>query len=139
LEAWRASSGEDTPDALRAAHNVATNFKELERYDEAESLLLATIGKSRKVLGDLHPNTCRSLVALGSLYQGRGRYVEAEPLLLSAYDGYARTFSPVHRDALGVVSELAKLYEAWGKSEKAKEWRAKLAAQPKPGANASTK
>ena len=98
----------------------------LGRRREAESLEAATIPSMRRVLGDLHPGTCLSLLVLGGLYVDDGRYAEAEPLLLSAYEGYARTFSPDNADVQEAATWLVKLYEAWGRPEKAREWRAKL-------------
>jgi tetratricopeptide (TPR) repeat protein len=57
--------------------------------------------------------------------------------LLNAYDGYARTFSTENRNTLGVVASLTSLYDAWGRPEKAKEWRAKLATEAPPEARAA--
>jgi tetratricopeptide (TPR) repeat protein len=61
---------------------------------------------------------------LGKLRQ----YPEAEPLLLSSYK-VLLSKEPGRLRTRRAGDAILGLYEAWGKPEKAKEWRAKLAAQ----------
>jgi hypothetical protein len=51
---------------------------------------------------------------------------EAESLLLEAVEGRRLKLGDNHPHTLESWLNLIELYEAWNKSEKAKEWRAKL-------------
>ena len=80
----------------------------------------------RRVLGDNHTTTCKSLSALAMMYVRLQRYDDAERAALAAYEGYRRSMGPDHEFTTGMISQLEKLYVAWGKPEEAAEWRAKL-------------
>jgi serine/threonine protein kinase/tetratricopeptide (TPR) repeat protein len=68
---------------------------------------------------------------LGESLLGRKKYDEAEPLLLTGYEGLqarASTIPAESKPRLTAAGEsVVRLYERWGKPEKAREWRAKLA------------
>ena len=66
---------------------------------------------------------------MGRALAKQHRWPEAEPLLLQ-YGAALETKSGVEGDFVELAPEIIGMYEAWGKPEKAKEWRAKLAAEP---------
>ena len=49
--------GEEHPDTLAAANNLATSLSDQAKYAEAEAMLDATLEALRRVLGDAHPWT----------------------------------------------------------------------------------
>ena len=68
---------------------------------------------------------------LGGSLLGQKKYPEAEPLILSGYEGMKAREAKIPPAGKPRLSDAAirvvKLYEDWGKTEKATEWRAKLA------------
>jgi hypothetical protein len=80
-------------------------------------------------LGLDSPRTREAEGALGRALAKRSGWAEAEPFLLP-YAAALETKSGVEGDFREVALEIVRMYEAWGKPEKAKEWREKLAAQP---------
>ena len=87
-------------------------------------MLRDVIGAMRRVMGDAHPRTCKSLSALASLYAEQKRYSDAEAPALAAYQGYARTMGRDHDLTKSAASQLDAIYGAWGKPEKLAKWRA---------------
>ena len=63
-------NGEEDRDSLLEAHNLASSFISLERFEEAKSLLRKTIPVARRVLGESHEQTLktRTLFAM-TLYE----------------------------------------------------------------------
>jgi hypothetical protein len=57
----------------------------------------------------------------------KDRYEKAEPLLIEAFEGRRLKLGDTHPHTLESWNHLIDLYEAWNKSEKAEEWRTKLA------------
>ena len=54
--------GEEDRDSLLGAHNLASSFISLERFEEAKSLLRKTIPVARRVLGESHEQTLKTRV-----------------------------------------------------------------------------
>ena len=107
-------------------HNLATLYLRLERYDQAEALLLQTVAAKRRVLGDEHPSTCLTLASLATLYAKQRRYKEAESAALAAYRGNVKALGPDDNRTQSVVRQLGDLYAAASQPDKAQQWRAKL-------------
>jgi hypothetical protein len=70
--------GDDHPDTLLWANNLANTLSALGQYKQARQLHEDTLTRRRRVLGDDHPSTLRSannlaadLRALGEHEQGR--------------------------------------------------------------------
>ncbi len=105
---------------------------------QAEPILREGVEIGRKILPKDASDLVRTEGALGSCLTRLRRFDEAESILLGTYQNLLakQSAGPAQREAL---QHLVDLYNAWGKPYKAREWRAKLAAQPKPGANGSTK
>ena len=68
---------------------------------------------------------------LGGSLLGQKKYAEAEPLLLSGYEGMKQREDKIPATGKSRVKEtlqrLVQLYESTGQSEKAAEWKKKLA------------
>ncbi|MGH4000318.1 MAG: tetratricopeptide repeat protein, partial [Pseudonocardiaceae bacterium] len=52
--------GEDHPDTLESANNLALNLHELGQYEQARQLNDDTLTRRRRVLGEDHPDTLES-------------------------------------------------------------------------------
>ena len=63
---------------------------------------------------------------LGVLYKAQARYKEAEEYLLEVIEGRRLKLGGTHPHTIESLNTLIDLYETWNKTEKAKEWRAKL-------------
>jgi Tetratricopeptide repeat len=56
--------GDDHPDTLASATNLANNLRELGEYQAARELDEDTLARRRRVLGDDHPSTLNSATNL---------------------------------------------------------------------------
>lgn len=87
VEAARRAETElaDEPEALAAVHfTIGTTYRVQSKFPEAEPHLRKALEIRRRVLGDKHPETGQSMVALAEWCLLSGRYPEAEPLFRDA-------------------------------------------------------
>jgi tetratricopeptide (TPR) repeat protein/tRNA A-37 threonylcarbamoyl transferase component Bud32 len=101
----------------------------LGRFDEADAALsesLSIFAKAPHALSPHYPPW--SECWYGASLAGRRRYAEAEPHLLAAEKGLREARSTPLRYYRECVEQIVKLYDEAGKSDRAAEWRAKLAA-----------
>jgi tetratricopeptide (TPR) repeat protein len=70
--------GPDHPDTLESKNDLAVLYKEQNRYDEAEELLLKAVNGRRLKLGGAHPHTLESWQHLIELYEALDKPEEAE-------------------------------------------------------------
>ena len=75
-----AKLGENHPDALDAANNLALLLHQLGKLDEAEPLSRQKLAGCRKDLGDNHPDTVTAIDTLSQLLADAGKLEEALPL-----------------------------------------------------------
>lgn len=76
----------------------------LGKYAEAEPQLEEALDIRRRKLGDDHPDTLRSSLALGNLFLDTGRTAEGEPLVRAAYRGMKREYGDRHPRTLSCAS-----------------------------------
>jgi non-specific serine/threonine protein kinase/serine/threonine-protein kinase len=87
--------GADDPVTLRAKHGLGNFLKKgRARYDEAESILLATLESRRRVLGPEALRTVDTMEALADVYDLTGRASQAQPLLVEAVSIREREMGP---------------------------------------------
>ena len=84
-------------------------------YDEAKPQLQAVLDIRRRTLGDDHPDTLRSMLALGELLLDAGKGAEAGPLVRSAFAGMRETYGHEHPRTLSCASVLASVLSDQGK------------------------
>ena len=75
--------GEDHPDTLESKNDLAVLYKEQERYQEAEKLLLEAVEGRHLILRDEHPHTLESWHNLIELYEDWDKPEKAEEWRLS--------------------------------------------------------
>ena len=76
----------------------------------------------KRVLGDDHPDTLRSMNNLASLYNRQGRYDAAEPLYLETLETQKRVLGDDHRDTTSTLYNLACMEALRGDRAKAIGW-----------------
>ena len=69
---------ENHSDTLESKNDLALLYKEQDRYEEAEKLLLEAVEGKRLKLGDGHPHTLESWHNLIELYEAWGKPEKAE-------------------------------------------------------------
>jgi tetratricopeptide (TPR) repeat protein len=122
--AWelrRGRLGEDHPETLDSASNLAGGLWALGHYEQARELGKDTLTRYRRVLGEDHPytlNTANNLVlALSSL----GRYEQARELGEDTLTRFRRVLGEDHPDTLSLANNLALGLHALGRYEQARE------------------
>ncbi|HUL76972.1 MAG TPA: serine/threonine-protein kinase [Vicinamibacteria bacterium] len=105
---------------------------DLDRAREAEPLLRESLELRRQSLPPGHRLVAASESSLGACLLALRRFPEAEGVLLRGYEGLKLSSGEKHESTIKARQRLVALYEAWGKPEKAREWRARLATQASP-------
>ncbi|MBX3376189.1 MAG: serine/threonine protein kinase [Phycisphaeraceae bacterium] len=85
--------GEDHPETGNARNNLATVYRELKMWDQADTLTLKDLEVSVRTLGETHPDTIVVLANMGGSLRGRQRFEEAIVYLDRALRG-ARVSHP---------------------------------------------
>jgi hypothetical protein len=65
--------GEDHPNTLQSASNLASDLRNLSEYQAARELDEDTLARRRRVLGEDHPNTLQSASNLASDLRALGK------------------------------------------------------------------
>jgi tetratricopeptide (TPR) repeat protein len=121
------------PEHLHTANTMAQiglSLIQQSKWTDAEPVLRDCLAIREKRQPDVW-TTFNTRSLLGGSLLGQKKYAEAEPLIVAGYEGMiAREakIPPQGKPRLTEAGErVVKLYEAWGKTDKAAEWRAKLA------------
>ncbi len=130
LDTLRRGSNLELPISLSVMHSLAVAYTEQGKYNQAESLLRECLVLREKVSPDAWERY-QTLNQLGQTLLLQKRFAEAEPNLVSGYQGMMDRYAKIAINARAGVARsgarIVQLYEQWGKSEKASEWRAKIA------------
>jgi tetratricopeptide (TPR) repeat protein len=100
-------------------NNLATNYRAVGLYDDAEPLFREALEIDRKTLGTDHPDYAIDLNNLAGLLEATGRYDEAEPLYREALDIGRKTLGTDHPKYALRLNNLAALLEATGRYDEA--------------------
>jgi hypothetical protein len=111
--------GEDHPDTLTAANNLANRLGAVGRYEQARALDEDTLTRRRRILGDDHPDTLRSANNLANRLGALGQHEQARALHEDTLTR-RRILGDDHPDTLASANNLAiQLWEV-GEHEKAR-------------------
>jgi CHAT domain-containing protein/tetratricopeptide (TPR) repeat protein len=113
LEFSKRAPGNDVNAAL-ALHSLATLYRVLGRFSEAEPLFRDALRILEKPFGADHPWVIRTIVELGRLYRDQARYANAEPLYQRALAARSKVLGTQHLDYAEVLRDLAALKLAQG-------------------------
>ena len=111
-----AKLGENHPDALDAANNLALLLHQLGKLDEAEPLSRQKLAGCRKDLGDNHPDTVTAIDTLSQLLADAGKLEEALPLKRESLAVKRQVLGSRHPDTLLSLNNLAVLLNDLGRA-----------------------
>jgi tetratricopeptide (TPR) repeat protein len=111
--------GPDHPDTLTARNNLAADYQQVGRTDEAITLHEQNLADRERVLGPDHPDTLASRHNLAADYQQVGRTDEAITLQEQNLADFERILGPDHPDTLTTRNSLATAYRAAGRTDEA--------------------
>ncbi len=107
-ELFHGALGEEHPETLSSATDLALLHRGRGRHDEAERLLRATLAHQQRALGGRHADTLRTMDALaGVLHRSPAGLREAEDLYGRAVAGRTETLGERHPDTLSSMNSLA--------------------------------
>ncbi|MFC4611543.1 tetratricopeptide repeat protein [Streptomyces maoxianensis] len=104
--------GDEHPDTLTAAANLALCYSVAGRATEAISLRERVLADSERLLGDEHPDTLTARHGLAHSYMVAGRFTEAITLLEQVLAGRERLLGDEHPRTLSARAHLAHCYAA---------------------------
>jgi tetratricopeptide (TPR) repeat protein len=104
-----------------AWHTISTVLFYEGRWKEAEELNVQVMETRKRVLGEEHPDTLRSMGNLASTYQNQGRWKEAEELEVQVMETTKRVLGEEHPDTLLSMGNLASTYWNQGRWKEAEE------------------
>ena len=111
---------EDQPELqARLMVTMGDVYGNLGLYSEAEMLLEQSLETRRRVLGDDHLDTLRSMAGLAALYWNQGRFEETEQLQRESMETRTRVLGREHRETLQSINDLALTYWSQGRLEEA--------------------
>ncbi|MGH4016290.1 MAG: FxSxx-COOH system tetratricopeptide repeat protein [Pseudonocardiaceae bacterium] len=121
--AWdlrRLRLGDDHPDTLDSANNLAVTLWELGQYEQARQLSEDTLTRRRQILGDDHPNTLNSAQSLAGGLLILGQHAQARQLAEDTLTR-RRVMGDDHPDTLRSAHSLATVLGALGQYEQARQ------------------
>ncbi|KAL8398599.1 hypothetical protein RB596_005941 [Gaeumannomyces avenae] len=118
--------GEEKAAALLA--RVSNYLYDRGRWREKEPVDERAYGLRKKVLGDKHPDTIRSMADLATTYHNQGRYDKAEKMKVEVLALRRDVLGDKHPDTIRSMAELATTYSCQGKHNEAKKMRVEVLA-----------
>lgn len=119
LEYAEKMHGKMHPLYLNRLKNLAHRYKQLEKYDDAENILLELIERSEKLFTKEHPFYGSAIAEIGALYHDKGRFKEVEQYYLEAMKISKELAGEESLSYVLEINNLAFLYEDMGQFEKA--------------------
>jgi predicted ABC-class ATPase len=92
--------GEEHPDTLTSANNLASSLSDQGKHADAERIQREVLAMQRRVLGEEHPDTLTSANNLAATLVRRAKYTEAEQMLQSTLDASRRVLGSAHSRTL---------------------------------------
>jgi tetratricopeptide (TPR) repeat protein len=106
--------GDDHPDTLQTANNLANDLRRLGEYQQARALHEDTLTRRRRVLGDDHPDTLNSANNLANDLRRLGEYRQARALHEDAFARYRRVLGDDHSATVQSANNLGNDLYALG-------------------------
>jgi eukaryotic-like serine/threonine-protein kinase len=115
LRTQRLVVGEDSPETLATANDLANVYWYQGRYKEAEPLYRDIVQRRTRLLGGDHPDTLRANYDLASLYLKQKRWDEFEQLGRDTLSRQRRVLGDTHPDTLNSLNNLQSSYYTRGR------------------------
>ena len=113
--------GDDHPDTLTSASNLALNLSVLGEYQRARVLDEDTLTRRRRILGEDHPDTLTSAIQLGTDLWGLGDYQQGRELLEEMLSRQRRILGDDHPDTLTTARHVGLLLWYLGDYQQARQ------------------
>jgi non-specific serine/threonine protein kinase/serine/threonine-protein kinase len=110
---------EESRSMLVCKEYLANTYRDWGRHDAAESLFAEILETKRRVFGDKHKLTLRSMYGLARLYIVQDRHQEAKPLVDDGLNATRRHLRPKHPATLRFVNALGVLCRELGNRDEA--------------------
>ncbi|HUN80947.1 MAG TPA: serine/threonine-protein kinase, partial [Phycisphaerae bacterium] len=107
--------GADSPGTLDALRELAVNYDDWKRYDEAIALFEKVLERRRRVSGERSAETIRAMDDLGVAYSRSDRPVQGEALERAALEARTALLGPDHRETILAMNNLAYVYLRLGR------------------------
>jgi Tetratricopeptide repeat/Domain of unknown function (DUF4062)/NB-ARC domain len=117
----RCRLGDDHPDTLESAIDLAFDLWALGHYEQARQLAEDTLTRCRRVLGDDHPHTLRSATLLAAALRELGHYEQARQLAEDTLTRCRRVLGDDHPHTLRLAYILAFALWELGHYERARQ------------------
>jgi tetratricopeptide (TPR) repeat protein len=117
---YRKWEGDDHPDTLRSANNLAIRLGALGEHEQARALDEDTLNRRRRILGDDHPRTLESANNLAIRLGAVGEYERARALAEDTLNRRRRILGDDHSRTLLSANDLARSLSAVGEHERAR-------------------
>ncbi|MGH3795696.1 MAG: FxSxx-COOH system tetratricopeptide repeat protein [Pseudonocardiaceae bacterium] len=121
LELRRSRLGDDHPDTLESAANLAIGLRALGHYEQALQLGEDAFTRRRRVLGDDHPKTLESAASLAICLWDLEHYEQARRLAEDAFTRRRRVLGDDHPKTLESAASLAICLRDLGHYEQARQ------------------
>lgn len=113
--------GDDHPDTLTSANNLALTLHELGERQPARTLHADTLTRRRRVLGPGHPDTLASAANLARSLRALGEYQQARALIEDTLARHRRALGEDHPQTLASARTLAATLRELGSYRRAGE------------------
>jgi hypothetical protein len=128
--------GDEHPDTLKSANNLASSLSDQGKYAEAERIEREVLGARRRLLGEEHPSTRTGAGNLAMSLAFQGKHAEAEELLQATLAAHRRVIGSAHPDTLATAESLEfvrsqmRVKQPTKKAVKAAAHKERMAAAP---------
>ena len=116
---WQSKLGIKHQKTLKALNNQGRALTQLARFEEAEGTLQKALQFRLQIFGDLHPDTIRSEIDLGSLSLSKKEYKKAAQRLATALEKAEKALGPEHPYSFEALNLLTQAQQAAGLSKEA--------------------
>ena len=108
LGALRRVQGEEHPDTLSSAHNLASMLSQQGKHADAERIHREVLDVTRRVVGEEHPATLSSANNLAVSLSQQGKYADAERIGREVLGVRRQVLGEEHPDTLTNAGNLAQ-------------------------------
>ncbi|KAJ7060596.1 hypothetical protein C8F01DRAFT_1083614 [Mycena amicta] len=102
------------PDTIGAMANLASTYRSLGRYPDAQTLKEKVLEQRTRLLGAEHPDTIRAMADLASTYNSLRRYPDAQTLEEKVLEQQTRLLGAEHPQTIDAMGNLASTYSSLG-------------------------
>jgi len=120
---YRTRLGDDDPDTLNSANNLAVRLAALGEYERARALAEDTLTRYRRILGEDHPDTLDSAHNLAIRLADLGEHEQARALNEDTLTRRRRVLGEDHPRTLDSAHNLATRLADLGEHEQARQLR----------------